>query len=140
MIDDILKESGLGEFFMEEGIQKGLEQGRSEGRSEGLMAATRQLARDAVAARFPAADAALLDRISTVTDNELLRRLILTLADFPIWRRCRQPSMQRLSKHKRYHLTYHTTMRRRSEPSICDIIEPSCEMLRCERACCWQSM
>jgi predicted transposase YdaD len=83
MIEDILKESSLYEVILEEGMQKGLEKGVEKGRSEGRLAATRQLARDAVAARFPGADVALLDRIDMVTDTAVLRCLILTLADFP---------------------------------------------------------
>ncbi len=79
MIEDIIKESSFYEVVLEEGIEKGIEKGRAEGQ----LAAMRQLARDALAARFGALDEVLAERIGLLTDTEVLRRLILEAGKFP---------------------------------------------------------
>jgi predicted transposase YdaD len=75
MIEDIFKESSVYEIVLEEGIEKGIEQGQ--------LKAMRQLAKDALSARFGVLDEALVERISKLTDMNVLRQLILDVAKFP---------------------------------------------------------
>ncbi len=71
MIEDIIKESSFYEVVLEEGIE------------QGQLKAMRQLAQDALAARFGTLDEALVERISKLTDMDVLRHLILDTAKFP---------------------------------------------------------
>jgi flagellar biosynthesis/type III secretory pathway protein FliH len=87
MIEDIMKESSFYEIVLEEGIEKGIEQGIEQGiekgRAEGQLGAMRQLARDALSARFGALNETLAEQISKLTDTDVLRQLILDAPKFP---------------------------------------------------------
>jgi predicted transposase YdaD len=79
VIEDIIKESSFYEVVLEEGIEQGIEKGIEKGQ----LKAMRQLAQDALSARFGALDEALVQRIGQLTDTELLRHLILDVVQFP---------------------------------------------------------
>ncbi len=87
VIEDILKESSFYEVVLEEGIEKGIEQGIEQGiekgRAEGQLDLLRQLARDALSARFGALEQSLAEHLSQITDTDVLRRLILEAGQFP---------------------------------------------------------
>ncbi len=83
VIEDILKESSFYEVVLEEGIEKGRAEGLKEGVAEGQLAAMRQLAHDALSARFGALDEKLAERITEIADTDVLRRLILEAGKFP---------------------------------------------------------
>ncbi len=67
MINEILKESSLYEYFLEEGEKRALH----------------QLARDVVKVHFPTVSDDLLGRLDAIDDTNVLRRIIVEIDSFP---------------------------------------------------------
>ena len=81
MIDEIWEESTYKEVVFDLGVEKGIEKGIEKGTVRGQLVAFHQLAQSAVTQRFPDVAPELLARIAALQDVDVLRRIILNIAE-----------------------------------------------------------
>ena len=89
MIEELIRETGMYDYILklgrEEGEKIGEQRGEQRGEQQGVLIGRlntlREMAVEQIAMHFPQADAALLDRIRTLTDQGVLRQIIMRIDD-----------------------------------------------------------
>ena len=77
---DILRESPVYQWILDEGREEGREEGIQQGREEGIQQGMQQAVINMVVARFPKLEPLARARITTVSNLERLQHLIIDLS------------------------------------------------------------